>query len=273
VYLAAVYPEYSRSSWQKYIKAGCIRIDGHVVTSPGAEVDETAVIDVIFPEASNVVHDVAILYEDEDVVVINKPSGMLTHAKGGIVDEQTVADTAKRYVSGLDGERAGIVHRLDRDTSGVLIIARNEKSMKHLQQQFAGRSVAKTYIAAVDGTPKLPEAMIDLPIGRNPTKPSTFRVDAKGKPAQTHYRVLASDGTRSLVELKPTTGRTHQLRVHMGYIGTPIRGDVVYGTPAERLMLHAHTLTVTLPSGETRTFTASLPELFTQQAKELGYDG
>lgn len=115
--------------------------------------------------------------------------------------------------------------------------------------------------------------MIDLPIGRNPTKPSTFRVDAKGKSAQTHYRVLASDGTRSLVELKPTTGRTHQLRVHMSYIGTPIRGDVIYGTPAERLMLHAHTLTVTLPSGETRTFTASLPELFTQQAKELGYDG
>ena len=263
----------SRSQWQKYIKAGCIRVDGHVVTSPGAEVDETAVIDVTFPEANDAVHDVAILYEDEDVVVINKPSGMLTHAKGGIVDEQTVADTAKRYVSGLDGERAGIVHRLDRDTSGVLIIARNEKSMKHLQQQFAGRSVAKTYIAVVDGTPKLPEAMIDLPIGRNPTKPSTFRVDAKGKSAQTHYKVLASDGTRSLVELKPTTGRTHQLRVHMSYIGTPIRGDVVYGTPAERLMLHAHTLTITLPSGETHTFKASLPELFAQQAKELGCDG
>ena len=263
----------TRSQWQKYIKAGCITVDGQVITSPGLEIDETARVEINFPEKSQEVHDVTILYQDEDVVVINKPSGMLTHAKGGIIEEQTVADYAAAFVDDeLRGERQGIVHRLDRDTSGVLIIARNAKSLKHLQYQFANRKTAKTYLAFVSGVPKLPEAAIDLPIGRNPSKPSTFRVDAKGKSAHTIYKQLATNGKISLVELKPTTGRTHQLRVHMSYIGTPIVGDVVYGKPAHRLMLHAYSLTILLPSGENKTFTAQVPDLFVDKASEIGYE-
>ena len=266
--------ETTRSQWQKYIKAGCVAVDGIVVDSPGSEVGETSRIEITYPAKNETKHDVEVIYQDEDVVVINKPSGMLTHAKGGIIDEQTVADFATAYVAEEpSGERKGIVHRLDRDTSGVLIIARNNKAAEHLQKQFANRSVAKTYLAIVDGVPKLAEAVIDLPIGRNPTKPSTFRVDPKGKSATTSYKQLATDSKQSLIQLRPKTGRTHQLRVHMAYIGTPILGDVVYGKPGgERLMLHAHIIEINLPSGETKTFTAPPPDIFYANANKMNYE-
>ena len=116
-----------------------------------------------------------------------------------------------------------------------------------------------------DGVPKLATAKIDLPIGRNPSAPSTFRIDPNGKPAQTTYRVLAATDTQALIELKPTTGRTHQLRVHMAHLNTPILGDRVYGKPnASRLMLHAHKLEITLPSGERKTFEATIPSALTE---------
>jgi len=117
----------------------------------------------------------------------------------------------------------------------------------------------------LDGLPKLDKANIDLPIGRNPSAPSTFRVDSKGKSAVTRYEVIASDDKHSLVKLQPQTGRTHQLRVHMKYIGTPIRGDKVYGKASDRLYLHAFSLEITIPSGNRTTFTAPVPSEFTDQ--------
>lgn len=253
----------SRSQWQKYIKAGCVTVDGQVVTAPGLEVEDTSSLEVSFPDKLASEHSVAIIYKDEDVVVVDKPSGMLTHAKGGIIEEETVADFAKSVATeSFEGDRAGIVHRLDRDTSGLLIVARNQKAATHLQAQFADRKVKKTYVAVVDGAPKIDHAEIDLPIGRNPSKPSTFRVDPKGKSATTIYKVLSSNGKKSLVELSPVTGRTHQLRVHMAYIGTPIHGDPVYGKPADRLMLHAHKLELTLPSGSKKEFISPVPDQF-----------
>ena len=145
----------------------------------------------------------------------------------------------------------------------MLIIAKHPEAAAHLQQQFAQRTTKKTYLAVTDGVPKLAAAKIDLPIGRNPAAPSTFRVDPNGKPAQTTYRVLAATDNQVLIELKPTTGRTHQLRVHMAHLATPILGDRVYGKPnASRLMLHAHKLEITLPSGEQKTFEAAIPEEF-----------
>ena len=257
-------PSISRSLWQKYIKAGYISVNHRVVTTPKFEVDETDEIAVKLPEQDQASAELPILYEDDDVMVVNKPSGLLTHAKGGLSTEPTVAEIIRPktlFASGTD--RPGIVHRLDRDTSGVLIIAKTADAATHLQRQFAQRTTKKTYLAVTDGVPKLAAAKIDLPIGRNPSAPSTFRVDPNGKPAQTTYRVLAATDNQALIELKPTTGRTHQLRVHMAHLNTPILGDRVYGKPnANRLMLHAHKLEVTLPSGELKTFEAAVPEEF-----------
>ncbi len=257
-------PSISRSLWQKYIKAGYVSVNHQVVMTPKFEVDETDEIAVKLPEQGQANADLPILYEDDDVMVVNKPSGLLTHAKGGLSTESTVAEIIRPKTSfASDTDRPGIVHRLDRDTSGVLIIAKNPDAAAHLQRQFAQRTTKKTYLAVTDGVPKLAAAKIDLPIGRNPAAPSTFRVDPNGKPAQTNYQVLAVADSKTLIELKPTTGRTHQLRVHMAYLNTPILGDRVYSKPnASRLMLHAHKLEITLPSGERKTFEATIPEEF-----------
>ena len=257
-------PSISRSLWQKYIKAGYVSVNQRVVTTPKFEVDETDEIAVKLPEQEQASAELPILYEDDDVIVVDKPSGLLTHAKGGLSTEPTVAEIIRPKISfASDTDRPGIVHRLDRDTSGVLIIAKTTEAAAHLQQQFAQRTTKKTYLAVTDGIPKLAAAKIDLPIGRNPSAPSTFRVDPNGKPAQTTYRVLAATDNQALIELKPTTGRTHQLRVHMAHLNTPILGDRVYGKPnASRLMLHAHQLEITLPSGERKTFEATVPKEF-----------
>ena len=254
----------SRSLWQKYIKAGYVSVNNKVATTPKFEVDETDEIALNLPEKEQTDVDLPILYEDNDVIVVNKPSGLLTHAKGGLSDEPTVADIIRSKTSfATDTDRPGIVHRLDRDTSGLLIIAKNPESAAHLQRQFAERTAKKTYITITDGKPKLNAAKINLPIGRNPSAPSTFRIDPNGKPAQTTYHVLAENDAQSLVELKPTTGRTHQLRVHLAHLNAPILGDRVYGKSSDcRMMLHAQKLEITLPSGERKVFEAAIPDEF-----------
>ena len=254
----------SRSLWQKYIKAGYVSVNNKAVTTPKFEVDETDEIALNLPEKEQADVDLPILYEDDDVIVVNKPSGLLTHAKGGLSDEPTVAEIIRPKTSfATDTDRPGIVHRLDRDTSGLLIVAKNSESAAHLQRQFAERTAKKTYIAITDGKPKLNAAKIDLPIGRNPSAPSTFRIDPNGKPAQTTYHVLAENNIQSLVELKPTTGRTHQLRVHLAHLNAPILGDRVYGKSSDcRMMLHAQKLEITLPSGERKVFEAAIPDEF-----------
>ena len=254
----------SRSLWQKYIKAGYVSVNNKVATTPKFEVDETDEIALNLSEKEQADVDLPILYEDDDVIVVNKPSGLLTHAKGGLSDEPTVAEIIRPRTSfATDTDRPGIVHRLDRDTSGLLIIAKNPESAAHLQRQFAERTAKKTYIAITDGKPKLNAAKIDLPIGRNPSAPSTFRIDPNGKPAQTTYHVLAENDTQSLVKLKPATGRTHQLRVHLAHLNAPILGDRVYGKSSDcRMMLHAQKLEITLPSGERKIFEAAVPDEF-----------
>jgi 23S rRNA pseudouridine1911/1915/1917 synthase len=161
--------------------------------------------------------------------------------------------------------RPGIVHRLDRDTSGILICAKDGETKGKLQKQFQDRKAHKTYLAVVQGTPKKTAATLDLPIERNPKKPSTHRVGVNGKAAVTRYEVVASDGKHSVVRLHPETGRTHQLRVHMAYIGTPIVGDRLYGSeksPIDRLCLHAESLEITIPVSRRETFTAEPPADF-----------
>jgi 23S rRNA pseudouridine1911/1915/1917 synthase len=264
VELADRYPETSRSTWQKHVKAGHVTVNGAVVESPKSDITEYDHIAVTIPDATDFSDDtLPIIFIDDNVIVINKPIGVLTHAKGALSDEFTVAEFFRRYTTvGLDTNRPGIVHRLDRDTSGVMIGARNEETAHLLQKQFADRKTKKIYAAVIDGVLKNDQAVIDLPIGRNPSAPSTFRVDAKGKDAQTSYEVIKSNGKHSLVTLTPRTGRTHQLRVHMSYLNTPIHGDRVYGKAADRLYLHAASLEITIPTSDRRVFEVPVPAEF-----------
>ncbi|MFZ1250425.1 MAG: RluA family pseudouridine synthase [Candidatus Microsaccharimonas sp.] len=257
------YPNYSRSTVQKYIKSGYVRINGEAAKSAKQDVSENDEIALVPPEKTDTSdHELPILYIDDNIIVVNKPAGVLTHSKGALNDEFTVADFFRRYTThALDTSRPGVVHRLDRDTSGVILGVRNDETALSIKKQFSDRTVKKHYTAIVDGVPKLEKALIDLPIERNPSSPSTFRVNAKGKPAITSYEVMKTNGKQSLVELYPKTGRTHQLRVHMQYINTPIAGDRVYGLEktAPRMCLHAHQLEVTLPNSERQVFTAPVP--------------
>lgn len=273
--LTSRYPDLSRSVLQKYIKAGYVQVNGEVQNRPKFDVSTTSSIALSIPEKTDFSdQEIPIIYLDDNVIVVNKPAGVLTHAKGALNDEFTVADFFRRYTTnGLDTNRPGIVHRLDRDTSGVMIGARHDEAAVLLKKQFADRTVKKEYIAVVDGVPKTVKAMIDLPIGRNPAKPSTFRIDASGKPAITTYEVLASTSRLSLARLLPKTGRTHQLRVHLQYINAPIWGDRVYnltGSHADRLYLHAHKLEITIPTSKREVFTAQVPKDFTKHFEGVG---
>ena len=250
--LVDIYKSYNRSTLQKFINNGFVKVDGELVVKPNAKFEKGVHIELVVPETEmNADLKLEVVYEDDNVLVVNKPTGLLSEFKGEYCPEVTLA----HY--GL------IVHRLDRDTSGVIILAKNEETQSMLRRQFQERKTHKTYYAVVNGRPEHDAARIDLPLMRNKKRPTTFLVDADGKPAETFYRVLKTDGVHSLLELKPTTGRTHQLRVHLQYIGNPIVGDPVYGTePAERLYLHAGALEITLPGGERRTFEVPRPKEF-----------
>jgi len=215
--------------------------------------------------------DLPVIYEDAECIVINKPAGLLTHSKGAFNPEATVATFLQQKLPGnayAAAGREGIVHRLDRATSGVIICAKTTDALGWLQKQFAERKVKKTYMAVVQGVMDPEHAIIDMPIERNPKKPQTFRVGSNGKSAQTEYRVsdvrdADTQHVSSLLVLEPLTGRTHQLRVHLHYVEHPIIGDTLYGgLPAERLLLHAYSLEITLPNRERRVFEAELPPVF-----------
>lgn len=207
--------------------------------------------------------ELPVLYEDSDCIVVNKPAGMLSHSKGAFNPEATVASFMSNNVDGLTGDRAGIVHRLDRATSGVMICAKHPEALSWLQKQFSQRKTKKTYIAVIAGTINPTEAIIDMPIERDPRKPKQFRTGSSGKAAQTAYKVVRSNSRFSLLELKPVTGRTHQIRVHLKQLKHPIVGDQLYGgQPASRMMLHAQSLEITLPSRKRRVFSAPVPSDF-----------
>lgn len=211
-------------------------------------------------------HTLPVIFENDDVIVINKPSGVLTHSKGAMNEEFTVADFVRgKMTEPEDTNRPGIVHRLDRATSGVMIAAKHTAAKHYLQKQFQDRRAKKEYLALTRGIPKHFRAAIDIPIERNPKEPSKFRAGPNGKPAHTDYEVLAHNDRFAVIRLNPQTGRTHQLRVHLKYIGTPIAGDQQYGggkSPVDRLALHACSLEITLPGGTRKVFEAEVPAEF-----------
>jgi 23S rRNA pseudouridine1911/1915/1917 synthase len=225
----------------------------------------------------------AIIYEDADVLLVDKPAGLVVHSDGR-TEEPTLSDwvLAKYPIlkdvggmhtldSGRYAPRVGILHRLDRETSGVIIIAKNDETFYFIQRQFLDRSIEKIYNAIVIGKLEQKEGVIDLPIGRSRSdfRKWTTGPDARGtlRPALTEYRVLKESGEFSLLELRPKTGRTHQLRVHLLALTHPILCDSRYESPCAlgftRLALHASNLTLKLPNGEMRTFTAPPPPDFT----------
>lgn len=253
--LAKKYPKYSRSTLQKFIKNSQVSVDHEIINRPSCLIPIDAALDlkIFVPENTPAP---PIIYEDRYITVFDKPAGMLSMSKGAYNPEACVADY------GL------LVHRLDRLTSGVIITAKDNKTKAFLQKQFAERRCKKSYIAVVKGKPNVEHAMINIPIARNFKKPTTFLPDLKGREALTEYKVLASNSKYSLLELKPQTGRTHQLRVHLKYLGTPILGDPIYGCDEEnypRMFLHAASLEITIPSAPNnlrKTFTSPLPEIF-----------
>lgn len=238
-------------------KAGYKLRTGDIITSDfdTAELDNIA--DIELP----------ILYEDDNVLVINKPVGIISHSRGRYWNEPSVASFV-RQKTGQEGERSGIVHRLDRVTSGVMVCAKNQETLSFLQKQFSDRNVKKRYLAIAHGHLDPKEAIIDMPIERNPAKPQTFRTGPNGKPSVTHYKVLESCTGYDKVLLQPETGRTHQLRVHLNQLKHPIAGDVLYdAAKEERLYLHAHELEITMPGGIRKTFAAPEPPEFKQFLK------
>jgi 23S rRNA pseudouridine1911/1915/1917 synthase len=230
-----------------------------------------------------------IIYEDSDLLVVNKPAGLVVHADGRTT-EPTLSDwVLEKYpelkeVGGLHtldmaryAPRAGILHRLDRETSGVILIAKDDETFYFLQRQFIAHTIEKTYHAVVEGVFEEKDGVIDLPIGRSRSdfRQWTTGSDARGnlRDALTTYHVVHANNTYSFLELKPKTGRTHQLRVHLKAIGHPIVCDKRYGTTCAlqftRLALHATSLTLTLKHGEQRTFTAPFPPEFTAATAEV----
>jgi 23S rRNA pseudouridine1911/1915/1917 synthase len=261
----------SRAFAAKLIERGDVLVNGEPQRKAGYKLRVKDTISITYDAAAEQIIpdiDLPVLYEDDDCVVINKPLGVLTHSKGAFNPEATVASWLRSRVSNMDGERAGIVHRLDRATSGVMICAKTPEALSWLQKQFSQRRVKKTYMAVIAGSLRPVEAVIDMPIERNPKKPQTFRVGSNGKPAVTQYKTLQSNDKESLLELKPETGRTHQLRVHLANLGHPILGDTLYGGKScNRLYLHAVDLELTLPNRTRQTFSVPVPEEFYQQVR------
>jgi 23S rRNA pseudouridine1911/1915/1917 synthase len=223
-----------------------------------------------------------VIYEDSRVIVVDKAQGMVVHPgagnPGGTLANALLYRRLRRGGDGIGGEgfRPGIVHRLDKDTSGVMIAAWDDEALAFLSDQFKRRRPRKTYVAIVQGVPKEARGRIETLICRDSRDRKRFAVSAdKGKSAVTLYRVIRTWQGHALVLLRPRTGRTHQLRVHMRYIGRPITGDPVYGFadplfPGATLMLHAKSLSITLPGTETPvTFKASLPDRFHLMIEKL----
>ena len=229
-----------------------------------------------------------IIYEDDRAVVINKPQGMVVHPGAGNrcgtlanalcyrrLNAQRLTDRFSGGEDNLSGIRPGIVHRLDKETSGVIIAAYDDTALAFLADQFKSRKTKKTYIAIVNGIPKEKKGRIETFIARDPHDRKRFAVAPKGKQAVTRYSVIKTWPTHSLLLLRPKTGRTHQLRVHLRYLGHPIAGDPLYGFsdtvfPKASLMLHSKKLIITLPGENTeRIFKAPLPDRFREMIRYL----
>ena len=270
--LTARLPDLSRNYVQALIEGGQVTVDGRQrKVSHRLRAGELIEVVVPPPVSTDLVAEaipLAIVYEDDDVIVIDKPVGLVVHpAPGherGTVVNALLAHAPDMRING--SQRPGIVHRIDKDTSGLLIVAKHERALALLSAQFRARQTLKLYVALLDGALDTHEGTIDVPIGRDPRNRQRMAALREGRPAISHFRVLEYFARHTLVEVRIESGRTHQIRVHCAFIGHPVTGDTVYGNlrgavglPLRRQFLHAERLGLRLPSGEWREFTSPLP--------------
>ena len=276
--------EFSRSRVSALILEGAVTVNGTMVEKPSFKVEIGQTVSLRVPETRpvNIVpQDIPldILYQDSDIVCGNKPCGMVVHPAAGNED-RTLVNALLYHVhdlSGIGGEmRPGIVHRLDKDTSGLILIAKNDKAHAALSDQFKERSMEKHYHAVAFGNFSEDHGLIDAPISRHPVDRKKMAIVPNGKPSQTEWTVISRLKSATYLDVHLLTGRTHQIRVHMHSIGHPLLGDQIYAPNIKtsvhipRLMLHAHTLSFTHPvSGERMTLSAPLPEKFLTTLEKL----
>ncbi|MCI1231451.1 MAG: RluA family pseudouridine synthase [Lactobacillus delbrueckii] len=280
-YLAGEMTDLSRSRIKELVQAGEVLVNGKK-SKVSYKVQKGDLIQVtVLPleplalEAENIPLD--IVYEDQDVIVVNKPQGMVVHPAAGH-PSHTLVNALLYHTRDLadspEGFRPGIVHRIDKDTSGLLMVAKNAAARESLEKQLAAKSNKRQYLAIVHGNFAEEDGTIDAPIGRNPKDRKQMAVVEKGKSAVTHFKVLEQYQGYSLVECQLETGRTHQIRVHMAYIGHPLAGDPLYGPrktlPGHGQFLHAKTLGFEQPrTGEWLEFSVQPPEIFQQTVADL----
>lgn len=276
IYLSRLNEKYSRTAIQRMIENGKITVNGEKV-KVSYKVQDKDKIEIEDDEAKETELKaqnipLEILYEDKDIIVINKPKGMVVHPANGNPDGtlvNAVMALCKDSLSGIGGEiRPGIVHRLDKNTSGAIIVAKNDKAHINLSEQLKNHEIKKTYIALVRGRVKENQATINMPIGRSKKDRKKMAVDAKGKEAITHFKVLERFDDCTLLEINIETGRTHQIRVHLSHIGYPIIGDDVYSNGKNKWnivgqCLHAKSLEFKHPiTGENMHIEAPMPKYF-----------
>ncbi len=283
--LAAAACGVSRSQAAKWIGAGLCRVNGLAAAKAGAAVRAGDLLELDEPDAVDapVLKEeipLQILYQDEDIAAVVKPCGMVVHPAGGN-ETGTLVNALLFALDGLSGiggvKRPGIVHRLDKDTSGVLLVAKNDAAHAALSAQLKDRTMEKHYLAVVEGAMKEPDGLIDRPVGRSPRDRKKMAAVEGGRPARTEWTLLEALRGASLLDVHLLTGRTHQIRVHMQSVGHPVAGDPIYGLKhgvnAPRLMLHAHTVAFTHPrTGERMRFTAPPPEAFLTALAKLRLD-
>lgn len=273
--LAAALVELSRTQIRRLVEDGCVSVDGVVAAKARLKLAGGEHVVVRLPpivpgalEPESIA--LAVVYEDVDILVIDKPAGMIVHPSAGHM-RGTLAHAVLGHdpaIEGVGGEqRPGIVHRLDKETSGLIVVAKNDRAHRDLQRQFKARTVEKTYLALLDGEPPTDRGRIEAAVGRDPRDRNRMAVVAAelGREAVTEYRVTEKFTAHTLVEAYPRTGRTHQIRLHFAFLGCPVAGDTVYGRRRSsiglsRHFLHAVRLTLRPPAtGEPRTFEAQLP--------------
>lgn len=284
-YLVECLPDFSRARLQNLIKDEQVIVNGNVVTKTGHVVESGDEVTVHIPpvQSSQLVPEdipLDIVFQNDDLAIINKPAGMVVHPAAGHSSGTLVhaALAALPDLQGIGGEeRPGIVHRLDKETSGLIVLAKNEKAHRWLQDQFRLRTVKKVYLALVDGKPPTPSGRIEAEIARDPSHRKKMAVvpDGRGRPAVTEYQTVEQFEQFTLIEAHPLTGRTHQIRLHMAFLGCPIVGDTIYGrkkptVELERHFLHAARLSLRFPGeSEAHTFEAPLPAELLQVLEEI----
>ena len=272
--------EFSRSRIQGLIVDGLVDVNGHAAKKAGQTLESGFNVTVRIPPpaptdliAENIPLD--IIFENDDLIVVNKPAGMVVHPAAGH-SSGTLVNAVLGYdpdIEGIGGEeRPGVVHRLDKETSGLILLAKNERAHRWLQDQFRLRKVEKTYLALVDGKPPTPSGRVETYIGRDPSHRKQMAIvsESRGREAISEYKTVESFANHTLLEFHPLTGRTHQIRLHCAFLGCPIVGDEVYGrkkstVKINRHFLHAYRLKIMLPGqNETKLFEAPLPDELVQ---------